>query len=503
MELPTEKKQHKILLIEPPFCRLFKDTYSLDRYPLSLGYLAGTIKKETDWGVMAYNADFCHNSELIKVSYLTGEGFHNYLNNLKDFSGQVWKEIKSTIQEYKPMVIGITAASQNFKSACMVAKLAKEIDSNIVVMVGGPHSSMVGKDVLKCQHIDIGVRGEGEKTIIELLNTIKMNKGFDGIKGIVYRKNGQNVENPLREFIEDLDSLCFPHEYAPQLLKDYEKYPLTAFKFIFAIRGCPYNCFFCGSREIWSRRARFRSPENIVREIKGLQKKGLKFVHFDDDTFGVNKKYISDLCNTLIRDCPGLKWSCELPIKLIDEETISLIKKAGCYSIQIGIESGNNQILKEMRKNITIEEALSACKIIKKYGIKLLAFFIVGFPQETEETLNDTVKAMKKAKCDVVTYSIFTPYPGTEIFEFCREKGLVDDNYDVSLYNHRSPANCFCVNIPPNRFRALVSKIEKKIDRKNSLNRIKQVFSFNTLDMIRERGIGKSLKEGIKVFTGK
>ena len=238
--------------------------------------------------------------------------------------------------------------------------------------------------------------------------------------------------------------------------------------------------FFFGSRKIWSRKVRFRPPENVVREIKGLRKKGLRIVHFDDDTFGINRRYITNLCNALITHCPGLKWSCELHVKLVDEQTISLMKAAGCVSIQIGIESGNNEILKKMRKNITIEEALLACKIIKKHGIELHAFFIVGFPQETENTLNDTVVAMKKIKCNTLIYSIFTPYPGTEAFEFCKENGLIDDNYDISLYNHKSPANCFCINITPERFRMLVSKIEKMVDRKNSLNRIKKVFSLNT-----------------------
>ncbi|MFH1703372.1 MAG: radical SAM protein [Nitrospirota bacterium] len=501
--------QYRILLIEPPFYRLFNNTYSLDRYPLSLGYLAGTIKKETDWSVMAYNADFYPQSKPIKVSYLASIGFDNYLSNLKDLSKQVWGEIKSTIYEYEPTIVGISVKSQNLASACIVAKLAKEVSEQIIVIVGGPHPSMVGSDILNCPDIDIGVKGEGENTIVELLNAIEAGKKFDGIQGIVYRKNSHIVENIQREFIKDLDSQCFPHESAPEVLKDYNRYPLSAFKNIFATRGCPYNCFFCGSRKIWSRKVRFRSPGNVIREIKGLQRVGLRFIHFDDDTFGINKKYINDLCNALIAHCPGLKWSCELHVKLVDEKTISLMKAAGCYQIQIGVESGNNQILKEMRKNITIEEALAAAEIIKKYGIELQAFFMVGFPQETEDTLNDTVSAMKKIKSDLLIYSIFTPYPGTEAFEFCKKHGLISDDYDVSLYNHQSPANCFCINITLERFRILVSKIEKMVDRKNSLSRIKRLifkrlFSGDiAIRKIQELGIGKSFQKIIRIFIGR
>ena len=161
---------NRILLIEPPFYRLFKDTYSNDRYPLALGYLSGTIKKETQWDVLAYNVDFYAESEWLKVSYLSGAGFYNYLNNLRELSAPIWQETKATISEYDPTVVGISAKSQNFASVCRVAKLAKEVDEQIIVVVGGPHPSMAGADAMNCPDIDVCVRGEGERTIVELLS---------------------------------------------------------------------------------------------------------------------------------------------------------------------------------------------------------------------------------------------------------------------------------------------------------------------------------------------
>ena len=300
-----------------------------------------------------------------------------------------------------------------------------------------------------------------------------------------------------------MDSLCFPHVHAPEILKDYNQYPKKAFQYVFATRGCPYNCFFCGSRNIWSRKVRFRSPENVVEEIKSIQEMGLKFIHFDDDSFGISSKYLNNLCNAFIQHCKGLKWSCEIPVKLVNEQNIALMKSAGCFSIQIGIESGNNEILSMIRKDITIEEALNACGLIKKHGIELNVFFIVGFPQDTEDTLQDTIKAMKIIKCDTVIYSIFNAYPGTEAFELCKQKGLIGDDYDISLYNHQSPVNNFCMNIPLNKFRMIISKVEKEIDRKNSINRIKRVFNLNTFKKIQELGIGRSLKKSLKIIIGK
>jgi anaerobic magnesium-protoporphyrin IX monomethyl ester cyclase len=404
----------RILLIEPPFLRLYKDSYSLDRYPLSLGYLSGAILNKTDWEVKVFNADFSPERGRIKVSFQTGEGFVNYLNSLRDISQPIWREISDIISGYSPDVVGISVKSQNYISAANVAKLAKAISKEIIVIVGGPHPSMVGCDIFECEEIDIGVKGEGEETIAELLQTIERGRDLDGIKGIVFRKDGECFDTPPRPQIEDLDSLTFPHETAPTVLMDYDKYPLAAFKNIFATRGCPYGCFFCGSRHIWGQKVRFRSPENVVREIGSLQRMGLKAIHFDDDTFGINKSYIRSLLGLMMQECNGLKWSCELHVKLVDDEIIRLMKKAGCYLIQVGVESGNNQILKEMRKNITIEEALRACDVIRSNRIEVQTFFIVGFPQETEQTLNDTFDAIKRIKSDSLIYSIFTPYPGTE-----------------------------------------------------------------------------------------
>jgi radical SAM superfamily enzyme YgiQ (UPF0313 family) len=493
----------RILFIEPPFYRLFKDTYSLSRYPLSLGYLAAVVRQKTDWDVMVYNADFFYRCESLEVSYLAGAGFDNYLNNLKNMSAAIWQEVKAVISEYRPTAVGISAKSQNFASACMVAKLVKEIDRNIMVITGGPHPSMVGREVLECAAIDLAVKGEGEITIIELLNAIESGASLDSIKGLIYRKDGLAVENLPREFIKDLDSLPFPYTYAKELLKDYDKYPKAAFGYILATRGCPYNCFFCGSRNIWSRRVRFRSPENVVKEIKALQREGLRLFYFVDDNFGVNKQYIGDLCNAIINYCLGIKWNCEFHVNLVKDEAISLMKKAGCFLIQIGIESGNNEILRKMRKNITIEEAYEAARTIKRYGIQLQAFFIIGFPQETEQSLNDTVRAMKEIDCDVLAYSIFTPYPGTEAFRFCKENGSIREDYDVSLYNLQSPESYFCMHIPKDRFRVLASKIERMVDRKNKMGRIKRIFSLTTLDMIKELGIPKSIQKGVKIFMGR
>jgi len=457
------------------------------------------MKRDTDWDVLVYNADFSPKSECPKVSYLAGKGFYNYLRNLENLSGKVWQDVKSVISDYKPDVVGISAKSQNFKSACIVAKIVKSLNKDSIVVVGGPHPSMVGSEVLSCQDIDIAIIGEGENTIVELVDAIGSQKSLDSVKGIGYRDATKLVETPKRELISDLDQLPFPHENAQEVLKNYDKYPKTAFSHILATRGCPNNCFYCGSHKIWGRKVRFRSPGSIVSEIIGLQKRELRFVHFSDDIFGINKKYLKELCIALIKSCSGIKWSCDMHVNSVDEETISIMKAAGCYSISLGVESGNNEILREIGKNITIGKAFLAAKIIKKQGIELNVFFMVGFPQETSSTLKDTIEAMKNIESNCIIYSIFTPYPNTEAFDLCKKNGLIQKDYDISLYNHQSPANCFCSNMTSKEFRKYAFMIEKMVDRKNSLDRFKRLFSFNTFLRITELGISSSLKKGLKM----
>jgi anaerobic magnesium-protoporphyrin IX monomethyl ester cyclase len=491
----------KILLIEPPFYRLYKDTYSLDMLPLSLGYLGASIKKNSDWDVILYNADFSVEKESVALKYLVGEGFVNYQNSLNSIDRKIWQEIREVIARCKPSVVGISAKTQNFKSASVVAKIVKDISDKIIVVMGGPHPSMVGSDVMKCREVDICVFGEAEVTIVELLGAFEGKNKIENISGIIYRENDSVVRSQNREMIRDLDALDFPFKYAAEILYDFPNYPKNAFAHIFATRGCPYNCTFCGSRYIWTRRVRFRSPENVVQELRMLQKEGINFVRFEDDTFGINNKYLQVLCDAIRQNCPGLAWSCEIPVQLVDEKNISLMKKAGCYQISIGVESGSNEILSVINKNITIEKAFQACSLIKKHRIALAVFFMVGFPQETEKSLADTIMAIKKIKCDYVVYSIFTPYPGTETYALCKDLGLISDDHDYSMFNHQSPENNFCVNISHERFREIVSNLEGVIEKRNSAKLFKSILSVYSLTRIRQLGFKKSIKIAVHHFS--
>lgn len=487
-------KEQKILLVEPPFNRLYKSTYSLGRVPLSLSYLAGAVMtQKPEWWVGIYNADFSPRDEAVNYKYEIGQGFVNYLESLRNPDLPIWKEIRNTIEEHCPSVVGITAKSQNFTSACILAGIVKSIDKDILVIVGGPHASIAKKEVLNDPKIDIGVFGEGEDTLVDILDSIENGRPLSSVKGIIYRQDNDIVENPHRELISDLDSLPFPVNVAQKVLLDFDKYPRQAFKYMFAIRGCPYNCSFCGSRNIWGRKPRSRSLENIIAEIREIRKVGIDYIHFDDDTFGVRKTFIKELCDSIKSNFFGLSWSCELHVKLIDDEIISIMKSAGCRSIQIGIESGSNKMLKLIHKNITIEEALNAARIIKRHNIILQTFFMVGFPQETEETLDETISAIYNFPSDSIICSTFTPYFGTELFDYCKQQGSIPRNFDLSLYNHHSPENYFCMNIPKDVFKRRIQELIKELDKINSRRKLKRSFSYEGYLKLKEKGVARGI----------
>jgi len=460
-------RERRLLLIEPPFYRLYGGGYALVRHPLSLAYLAHAAAENTDWQVKVFNADFAPWSEPFDITYLTGDGFAHFRDSIADPAAEIWRSIRAILADYQPAVVGISVKSSTLEAATRIAALAKELDPQTVVVVGGPHPSATEGEMLADPAIDVCVCGEGEATLVELLRALEKGAPLQRLPGLFVRHGGERVGTPRREPLRDLDALGFPSRHIAETLIGHADYPAQAFGFLMATRGCPMSCLFCGSREVWGKGVRFRSPQHVAREIGLLRDMGVAAFHFDDDTFGVNSAYLAALCHALESAAPGISWSCEIHVRLVNEKNIALMKRAGCRSVQLGIESGDNGILKRIRKGFTIEEALAAGRLITSQGLGLQAFFMAGFPWETEETLRETREVIEKIACEKVIYSIFTPYPGTEAFDLCRSQGLIPERYSPSLFGHQSPLNCFSVNLTPARFRALSREIEETVAGKN------------------------------------
>jgi radical SAM superfamily enzyme YgiQ (UPF0313 family) len=428
---------------------------------------------------------------------MLGVGFRRYLRTLKDPRAPIWNEIRRTLRESNPGVVGISSKTQNFASASLVARFAKELNPEIQVVLGGPHATLSPRKALECADIDVVAVGEGEITLVELLRAYADGTPFGDISGLWFRSNGEPIHTGPRSYVRDLDTLPVPVEYAKEVLRDYDKYPREAFRHIFSARGCPYACTFCESKAIWTRKTRWRSPSHVVDEIKKLQELGINDVWFDDDTFGIKQSYIAELCELITNECPGLTWSCEMTVGITQDKAIKAMKRAGCVAVMLGVESGNDEMLKKIKKSQTIEQAYQAVDTIKVNGVEAHTFFMIGFPEETEETLADTVAAIKKINADSVVFSIFTPYPGSQIFDKCKELGVVDDDFDVTVHNHQSPRNCFTANIPPDRFQVLARGAMRIVERKNNWNKIHRLVA-----AARTRGLRFALTKAARFLGG-
>lgn len=456
----------KTLLIEPPWYRLFGS--SLQSYPRGLCYLAAFLESK-GCKVKVYNADFFKD----KQSYIHESGLtknhEQYLKNLSDINLPIWEEIKSEIAEESPDLVGIGAKTSQFNSALNVAKLAKEVNKNTIVVVGGPHATLRPEDFLIHGSIDIVIKGEGERSLYDVIHRTANHNSIGNVLGISYKENGNIIYNKSMPLIENLDSLPFP---AKHLLLNKEHYLPNAFGGIIASRGCPYNCIYCCSPTIWNKKVRYRSPKNIVEEIIFMHSKyGTNNFFFEDDCFTLNRSLVEKICQRLIQSKLDIKWGCLTRADLLSEDLIRLMKKAGLYLIEIGIESSNLKTLKDIRKKETIEDLVLAKEICDKHGILFEALCMFGFPWETEKDMYRTIKFVKDLDPFRIEYSFVTPYPSTVLYEIYKRNNLLPDKPNWSTYYHQSPDMFVLGGHNP----ALVDIIEAELDNYNTKKILKSI----------------------------
>jgi radical SAM superfamily enzyme YgiQ (UPF0313 family) len=244
-----------------------------------------------------------------------------------------------------------------------------------------------------------------------------------GIKGLVWRKDGEIRMNFPRPFIADLDDMPIPmHELLP--LQKY-RMPLIKgpFTFIVTSRGCPAGCTYCIKHVSYQYSARLRSPELLIEEMWQLKRLGIHNIHMYADLFTVNRDQVIELCKLMIQEEINIKWTCNSQMDYVDEEMLKLMGRAGCWLISWGIESGNEQILRHARKGAYPDKAEKALRWAKNAGIKNWGYFIIGLPGETEETIRETIDFSKKLPLDIALFHVAAPYPGTPFFFEVVENG--------------------------------------------------------------------------------
>jgi radical SAM superfamily enzyme YgiQ (UPF0313 family) len=417
----------KILLIKPPFYRLMKSHFNgLD---LGLAYIAAVLDKNGFY-TRLYNADYVEEGILPSLEELF-QNYNFYKEIINNRQHEIWEEIKNKIKNFNPDIVGISMFTGAYKSAKIVAQLAKEINPEIKVVIGGPHSTLSPQETLiKNNEFDYAIRGEGEYTFLELVQDCPLEE----IKGLSYKKGNEIIHNQEREFIKDLDSLPFP---ARNLF--LERGRNLNLGNIATGRGCPYACRFCASPKLWKRIARLRSSDNVLDELEEVVKKyNQKSISFVDDTFTLNRERTKEICKKIIDRKLGIEWRCDTRADRLDEELISLMKEAGCICVRIGVESGSERVLRLMQKNEKKEDIRKAAVLIKKHGISLTAYFMAGFPGETNEDLRETIDFAKEIEADYYSLGIVSPYYGTDIYFMLKEQGKLKNEEDWEYFFHQS-----------------------------------------------------------------
>ena len=453
----------KILLIDPPYDRLIG--FRSEWFPVGISYIGSYLHANGN-EVSIYNAEHSNDTSYKSVVKYS-EDFNKYKVAIANSSNSAWEEIKERISLFKPEVVGVSVNTPKVPSALKIAEICKTINSDITVVFGGHHSTIKPDEMLLSQNVDFVVRGEGEETFCELVNHLQnCILDYRTIAGLSFRDNGQVIHNVDRKLICSLDSLPLP---ARDKLVDLDSYTPVQLSMVMTSRGCPYKCGFCSSQNMWGRKVRFRSVDNVLNELNELKQRfAVKNITFLDDSFTANRDRIKDLCSTLIEKKMDITWSCLTRVGIISDDLIILMKKAGCTKLDIGIESGNQRVLDLIDKGITLKQVKEAVDILKHNKMYWSGFFMFGFPTETEEEVLDTLNFLHELKPNWANISIFTPYPGTKLYDLAKVKGMISEPVDYTLYSHQNPYDRFTDTMSQEKFSALGKHMLNEVHRYNS-----------------------------------
>lgn len=427
------KSMTKVLLVWPPWHRL--QNSELKAYPIGLCYLAAVLEK-AGVQVKVINADYnegkeaFHNSELIN-------SYDRYKAVVNDINHPIWHEADVVIEDFQPDILGFTVNTGSVGAVLNISRNAKKINPDIKVIMGGAHPTAQPESTLKNPEVDYIVMREGEQTIVEMVKNFD-SQSFAEVLGMGYKDEGNIKINPARPLIDNLDELPFP---ARHLIVNKETFPPDAFGGIFSSRGCPFSCIYCSSYTLWGKKVRYRSVENVIEEIKQVKKEfKTKHYFFVDDTFSLKIDRAMQLCDRMVEENLEVEWHCQTRVDCVNEELVKKMKAAGCNCILIGVETGDPESMKKIKKAISLDKVRAAAEIFKKCGMPFNTYFMVGFPWETIDQINNTLSFMKEIDPTDASYAVVTPQPGTELYDIVKKEGLLEseDRIDWSTFHHQS-----------------------------------------------------------------
>ncbi|MBU1932234.1 B12-binding domain-containing radical SAM protein [Patescibacteria group bacterium] len=393
------------------------------QYPINIGYLVSYLKKA---GIECTVRDF----------------------EVESFSEMAFLE---SVRKAMPSIIGFSCMTPHIKNGAKLSRLVKRHFPDILTVVGGVHASAIPEQTLReFPHFDVVVHGEGERTLVELYHGW-LNRNIENVSGIAYRsKEGGNIQiNPPRPMIRNLDEIPFPDRDLVDIRRYRTSHVSRGFSRktkniaeIICSRGCPYECIFCASKVVHSRKVRFRSPENIIAEMEYLiNARYIAHFSFLDDTFTLRKDIMIPVCEYMRKR--RVSFDAYTRVNDIDEEKISIMVSSGCKKISFGVESGSPKVLKLLKKGITVEQVEHAVAISRNAELHTIeTTFMVGcHPDETLKDIEMTKKLIHKLKPDILAVNISIPYPGTELNRILKSKGLLTrENWDEFVLFFSNPS---------------------------------------------------------------
>ena len=344
------------------------------------------------------------------------------------------KRLEKIINEFNPGVIGATGVTMNINKSISIIKDCKEISPESITVLGGPHVTFDAENILSQNRcVDVVVRGEGELTMVEFLNSCKDMPAYPGIKGISYRDMDKVVHNEGREFIQDINILPLPARHLVKLSK-YRALGLPVN--MVTSRGCPFECIFCVGSRMVGRKVRYFDVKRVVDEFEMLSKLGFSQINVVDDLFTSHRKRCIEICDEITARGIEHKWTAFARVDTVSPELLQAMKRAGCSALCFGIESGNQGILDRVKKKTNLGMCRSAIQMCRDAGIDPMTSYILGLPGETSETVLETLDFARNLSSSY-GYHILAPFPGTEVRDKSEEynmKILTDDwdRYDAN-----------------------------------------------------------------------
>ncbi len=445
----------RVLLVNPPFYRLLGSHYNANS--LGIAYIASTLNKNGH-DAWLYNADFLNETTYKKLKGLF-EGFVDYTTYFKNEEHEIWHEVTDKILEFKPDWVGYTSYTANITTIDIISRKVKKSLPKVKQVVGGVHATLDHDLLNKLSAIDYTVRREGEMAMLSLVNGVNPKL----ISGVISRDGSKLINLGDADVYKDIDSLPLPErdKFWAVAKEDVKSIDVS---YICSIRGCPYRCNYCASPQHWKRnKVQYRSAQSVIDEMILLKKnywdtnkefdysasantqkksdlkiKDNSIVYFVDDIFTVKKRRVKEILRGMIDNKLDMDWKCEARTDHLDEEICELMAKTNCTRVKLGFESGSNAMLRFMQKDEDKDQMMKGAKMLKEAGVPFTAYFMAGFPGETDEDLMETIEFAKEVKADYYSLSVVAPYYGTKMYYDLIDDGVQLDKKPWEYFFHQT-----------------------------------------------------------------